>query len=206
MTRALAVIVALGALAGAFFFVEETKPAWYARMRYPLEYQHIVVGHAKNYDLDPALLAAVIYRESKFDANARSSSGAVGLMQLLPETAKGIAVHSANCPNVKNLLFNPDREIEVSWDGERKSSFQIDLQIRMEDRQGILAKILASVANLKTNVQRMESRTADGKATAELIVEISDLKHLEKVIRSISSVEGVIEVERKYNIRHAVAQ
>ena len=120
--------------------------------------------------------------------------------------AKGIAVHSANCPNVKNLLFNPDREIEVSWDGERKSSFQIDLQIRMEDRQGILAKILASVANLKTNVQRMESRTAEGKATAELIVEISDLKHLEKVIRSISSVEGVIEVERKYNIRHAVAQ
>ena len=71
------------------FFVEETKPAWYARMRYPLEYEHIVVGHAENYDLDPALLAAVIYRESKFDPKARSSSGAVGLMQLLPDTARG---------------------------------------------------------------------------------------------------------------------
>ncbi|HYM63824.1 MAG TPA: hypothetical protein VES61_04015, partial [Gaiellaceae bacterium] len=72
MTRVLAVIVALGVLVGGFFFVEETKPAWYARMRYPLEYQHIVVGHAKNYDLDPALVAAVIYRESKFDAKALS--------------------------------------------------------------------------------------------------------------------------------------
>ncbi|MEO8216572.1 MAG: bifunctional (p)ppGpp synthetase/guanosine-3',5'-bis(diphosphate) 3'-pyrophosphohydrolase [Acidobacteriota bacterium] len=119
---------------------------------------------------------------------------------------KGIAVHSANCPNVKNLLFNPDREIEVSWAGERKSSFQIDLQIRMEDRQGILARILASVANLKTNVHRFESRTAEGKATAELIVEIADLKHLEKVIRAISAIDGVVEVERKYNIRQALAQ
>ena len=51
-------------------------------------------GHAENYDLDPALLAAVIYRESKFDADARSSSGAIGLMQLLPDTAEGIALHT----------------------------------------------------------------------------------------------------------------
>ena len=70
------------------------QPAWYERLRYPLSYEHIVVGHAANYDLDPALVAAVIYRESKFDARARSSSGAMGLMQLLPDTAKGIAVHT----------------------------------------------------------------------------------------------------------------
>ena len=113
MTRALAVVVALGALAGGFFFVEETKPSWYARMRYPLEYEHIVVGHAKNYDLDPALLAAVIYRESKFDAKARSSSGAVGLMQLLPETAKGIAVHTGGHKFVVSDLEDP--EINVRY-------------------------------------------------------------------------------------------
>jgi len=113
MTRVLAVIVALGVLVGGFFFVEETKPAWYARMQYPLEYQHIVVGHAKNYDLDPALVAAVIYRESKFDAKAVSSSGAVGLMQLLPETAKGIAVHTGGHKFVVSDLENP--EINVRY-------------------------------------------------------------------------------------------
>ena len=51
-------------------------------------------GHAENYDLDPALLAAVIYTESRFDADARSSAGAIGLMQLLPETAEGIALRT----------------------------------------------------------------------------------------------------------------
>ena len=58
--------------------------------------EQIVRGHARNYRLDPALVAAVIYQESKFRADAKSSSGAIGLMQLLPGTAEGIAVHNGH--------------------------------------------------------------------------------------------------------------
>ena len=82
-------------------------------MRYPLEYEHIVRGHAQNYELDPALLAAVIYRESKFDADARSPSGAIGLMQLLPDTAKGIAVHTGGSRFRVGDLYDP--EINVRY-------------------------------------------------------------------------------------------
>ncbi len=94
MRRLLALLVVGAVLGGAFAYVYRTEPGWYVRIRYPLDYQAIVRGHARNYDLDPALLAAVIYQESKFRAHARSSSGAIGLMQLLPDTAKGIAVHT----------------------------------------------------------------------------------------------------------------
>jgi hypothetical protein len=55
-------LVLLVLAAGAFAYVERTTPDWYARMRYPLRYEHIVTGHARNYDLDAALIAAVIYR------------------------------------------------------------------------------------------------------------------------------------------------
>jgi len=79
------------ALAGFAVYVLETEPRWYERLRYPLRYEQIVVGHAENYELEPQLVAAVIYQESKFDARAVSASGAVGLMQLLPETGQGIA-------------------------------------------------------------------------------------------------------------------
>lgn len=91
MTRLLALLVAVGAIAGFGLYVLETEPVWFERLRYPLRYEQIVTGHAENYDLDPALLAAVIYQESKFDADAESRSGAIGLMQLLPDTAQGIA-------------------------------------------------------------------------------------------------------------------
>jgi soluble lytic murein transglycosylase len=112
--RALLGLVVLLALAGgAAAYVVETSPAWYERMRYPLEYDHIVRGHAENYDLDPALLAAVIYRESKFDSDARSSSGAIGLMQLLPDTAQGIAVHTGGSRFRVSDLYSP--EINVRY-------------------------------------------------------------------------------------------
>ncbi len=83
-------LLALG-LAGFGAYVFQTEPTWYERVRYPLRYEELVVGHAENYRLEPQLLAAMIYQESKFKADARSSSGAVGLMQLLPETGQGIA-------------------------------------------------------------------------------------------------------------------
>jgi soluble lytic murein transglycosylase len=94
VTKLLGLVVVVAVLAGAFLYVNEANPPRYERIRYPLKYTEIVRGHARNYDLDPAFLAAVIYAESKFDPDARSSSGAVGLMQLTPETAKGIAIRT----------------------------------------------------------------------------------------------------------------
>ena len=118
---------------------------------------------------------------------------------------KGVAIHSANCPNVRNLMFNPDREIEVEWADQGRSQFQVELEILMDDRQGALARVVSAIANLKTNIRQMETRTGDGKATTELVLEIADLKHLERVIRAIGEIDCVVDVQRKYNIRHATA-
>jgi GTP pyrophosphokinase len=118
---------------------------------------------------------------------------------------KGVAVHSASCPNVKNLMFNEDREIQVEWGDQSAANYQVELEIMIEDRTGMLARVVSSVANLKTNIRHIEARTADGRGTIEVLLEISDMKHLEKVIKSISNLEGVIHVNRKYNIRHATA-
>jgi soluble lytic murein transglycosylase len=109
----LAGVVLLATLAAGLAYVEQTQPSWYARLRYPLEYEHIVRGHAENYDLDAALLAAVIFRESKFDPEARSSEGAVGLMQLLPDTARGIALYTGGSRFEVDDLLDP--EINVRY-------------------------------------------------------------------------------------------
>jgi soluble lytic murein transglycosylase len=98
---------------GAFAYLQRTEPPWYARLWYPLRYASIVRGHADHYRLDPALLAAVIEQESKFKANARSSAGAIGLMQLQPATAKGIAIHTGGKNFVLSDLGNP--EINVRY-------------------------------------------------------------------------------------------
>ena len=110
----------LGAVAaaaiGAFTYLQRTEPAWWARIWYPLRYQAIVRGHAQHYRLNPALLAAVIEQESKFNASARSSTGAIGLMQLQPATAKGIAIHTGGNDFVLADLDNPEINVRYgSW-------------------------------------------------------------------------------------------
>jgi GTP diphosphokinase / guanosine-3',5'-bis(diphosphate) 3'-diphosphatase len=118
---------------------------------------------------------------------------------------KGVAVHSVSCPNVRNLMFNPDREIAVEWGEKEPAHYRIDLEVRIEDRTGMLARVVSQIANLKTNIRNIEARTADGRGAIDLTVEISDLRHLEKVIKGISNLDGVIEVQRKYNARQATA-
>jgi len=115
VTRGVAAIVVMlvGAVVALVYLQNPKAPDFVQRFRYPLKYRQIVRGHARNYDLDPALLAAVIYQESKFDPRAKSESGAIGLMQLLPSTAHGIALHTGGTGFHTEDLWNP--EINVRY-------------------------------------------------------------------------------------------
>jgi soluble lytic murein transglycosylase len=114
--RFVAVVALAVAAAAVGVWVVSAQPAWYLRIRYPLRYEAIVRGHSRNYRLDPALLAAVIYTESKFDADAKSSSGAIGLMQLLPGTAEGIAIHTGGTRFRVSDLYTPEINVRYgSW-------------------------------------------------------------------------------------------
>jgi len=107
------VAVVLAAIAAGVAWVHEDEPDWYLRARYPLEYEQLVRASAQRRDLDPALVAAVIYAESRFDPNVSSSAGAVGLMQILPETAEFIARKTGGSDFVRADLRDP--EINVRY-------------------------------------------------------------------------------------------
>jgi len=111
---------------------------------------------------------------------------------------KGVSVHSATCPNVVNLLYDPERRIDVEWDKtDAVARYTVKLTMEVEDRKGLLAAVSAKIADINTNIKNMEARTDVGaNARIDMTVEISDLKHLEKVIKSLRGVEGVLGVER----------
>jgi GTP pyrophosphokinase len=114
---------------------------------------------------------------------------------------KGVSVHSATCPNVVNLLYDPERRIEVEWDkapaGDGGARYTVKLTMEVADRKGLLAAVSAKIADINTNIKNMEAHTGDDKrARIDMTVEINDLKHLEKVIKAIKGVEGVLGVQR----------
>jgi GTP pyrophosphokinase len=110
---------------------------------------------------------------------------------------KGVSVHSATCSNVVNLLYDPERRIDVEWDkGADPAPYTVRLHIHVEDRKGILADVSSKIAGINTNIRNVEATVDDQVGRIDMTVEISDLKHLQKVIKSLRSVAGVVDVER----------
>jgi GTP pyrophosphokinase len=111
---------------------------------------------------------------------------------------KGISVHSESCTNVKNLMYDPERRIAVAWEKGVEDSFEVRIAVEVEDRPGLLAAITAIVAGTKTDIRNAEARTFDDRtASIELTLRIQDMKHLERVVKSIRGLSGVIDVERQ---------
>jgi guanosine-3',5'-bis(diphosphate) 3'-pyrophosphohydrolase len=112
---------------------------------------------------------------------------------------KGVSVHSALCSNVMNLLYDPERRIDVEWDTTADASrYIVRLTMQVEDRKGILADVSSRIAAINTNITNVEATGADSDhlGRINMAVEIKDVKHLEKVIKLLRGVEGVLDVER----------
>jgi len=111
---------------------------------------------------------------------------------------KGVSVHSATCTNVLNLLYAPERKIEVEWDaGGETNAYSVRLRIRVEDRKGILADVSSRIAAINTNIRNIEATTdSERRGFIRMTVEINDVKHLQTVIKSLKKIGGVLDVER----------
>ena len=170
MTRFAVILVLAAAAVGFGAWTYSSEPEWYAKVRYPLRYESIVRGHADNYGLEPSLVAAVIYQESKFRADARSPSGAVGLMQLLPATAMGIAQRTGGSRFEVDDLLDPEINVRYgSW-------YLRHLLDKYDDIDLALAAYNAG----QTNVDRWR-RENRGIAFAETRHYVASVRDLEEV-------------------------
>lgn len=110
---------------------------------------------------------------------------------------RGVSIHRRDCPNTRDLLNEPERLIEVEWNIQSQASYNADLQIRANDRQGLLAEVTSIINENKINIVSFYSRTSKDKvANINFILEINDIEQLNKLIRKFRRVEGVIDVFR----------
>jgi GTP diphosphokinase / guanosine-3',5'-bis(diphosphate) 3'-diphosphatase len=120
---------------------------------------------------------------------------------------RGVSVHSVDCPNVKNLLYNPEREVEVEWARQKDDVYQVSLLIETEDQPGMLARLTDVIAKADSNIAQIKAETREpGPAKIGVICELRDRKHLDKLMRAVRSVSGVISVERRRDGSDALAE
>ena len=111
---------------------------------------------------------------------------------------KGVAVHTKRCKNVQQLMVNPERIVEVEWAGKSdNAAYAVKLLAITENRTGMIAGITGAISDMKTGIRDARASVAsDERGRIEVTVEVFDVKHLDKVITSIKSVPGVLDVER----------
>ena len=116
---------------------------------------------------------------------------------------KGVAVHAAGCPNVTNLMYEADRRIAVEWSkpammsrGNGKNTYPVKLTVFCDDRSGMLKQLTAVISDDDANIRNIEAKTADSQATIDIVIDIEDVKHLERVISGMRKIPGIHDVQR----------
>ncbi len=113
---------------------------------------------------------------------------------------RGVAVHASECPNVKNLLYHPEREIEVEWSRQKESggTYRVPITIRGGDSPGLLARLTESISKQQANILSLDANTEEtGRASVDVIVELRNRKQLDKLCETLRGLSGISSVERR---------
>ena len=110
---------------------------------------------------------------------------------------RGLTIHSVDCPNLEALDYDRARLVEVEWDTAAPSLHAVKIAVIAEDRTGVLANVSSAIAECKANISRAEIITReDRKAELDFIVEVADTAHLNRVLKTIERIDGVITTRR----------
>lgn len=109
---------------------------------------------------------------------------------------RGVSIHRYDCPNALQMLADDDRKIEVEWDVDKHQSFIVRLDVLVEDRKNILHEITQAVTDTDTNVRGAEIKAGQTAAYGSFLIEVKNLRHLNRAIKRIKKVKGVLGVER----------
>ncbi len=110
---------------------------------------------------------------------------------------RGVSVHTADCTNVGELTFDKDRLVDVSWGDLQATAHSVKIMVQTQDKQGVLASISSSISAAEANITHAEvSTNEDRRAILNFTIDIKDVEHLNRIIKNIESIGGVIEVRR----------
>ena len=110
---------------------------------------------------------------------------------------RGLTIHAVGCPNLDALDYDRDRLVDVEWDFTTPSTHPVKVSIVAVDKPGVLANVSSSISGAEANITRAEIATSENrKAILDFVVEVQDTAHLERVLKAIERVEGVITVRR----------
>ncbi|MFN8667175.1 MAG: bifunctional (p)ppGpp synthetase/guanosine-3',5'-bis(diphosphate) 3'-pyrophosphohydrolase [Gemmatimonadaceae bacterium] len=114
---------------------------------------------------------------------------------------RGVSIHRADCPNLLQLIHEPERRLEIDWQEQPGERFLVRLAIEGLDRRSLYADIAGAVSTTGTDIRTLELKSVDGRVTGAAVVEVENLSHLQKILKAVRRVKGVTDVARREHIQ-----
>jgi GTP diphosphokinase / guanosine-3',5'-bis(diphosphate) 3'-diphosphatase len=113
----------------------------------------------------------------------------------------GVSVHRSDCINVNDLqIHQGDRLVGVKWNLSAKSTFLVNIQVEALDRARLLSDVTKALSDQHVNILSASVLTnKDQTAISKFTFEMADASHLDSVLNSVRSIEGVYDVNRVFN-------
>jgi len=110
---------------------------------------------------------------------------------------RGVSIHREDCVNIVDNAEIMDRFIEVEWDIDKDIGFQVEIQVKATDRKGLLSELTIVLAEAKIPINALNARvTKERTALFNLVLEISDIEHLDKLMKKLKNLKGVVDIFR----------
>lgn len=110
---------------------------------------------------------------------------------------RGVSIHRKDCLNLANTEDAKERWVEVEWDVEKPTEFQVEVQIKAVDRKGLLSDVTTVLSEMKISITSLNARTVkDETAILNLVLEVNDTKHLEKLMQKLKNLKSIINISR----------
>ena len=110
---------------------------------------------------------------------------------------RGVSVHRATCPNVKELKSHPERMIDVAWDTSGATEFRVEIVVEATDRMGLLKDVTTAIGDAGGNILSAATQTSSqGVARLRFLVAISDASLLDALLATVSRVASVYDARR----------
>ena len=120
-------------------------------------------------------------------------------IQGIATSGRGIVIHRPECPNISEFRNRPERLIDVQWEPDADSLFQVMIHIDTINRRGVLATLASTLSDANCNIDHVDMDDRDGNTSSlEFLISIKNIEHLEKVLKKIRTMDVVLSADRKY--------
>ena len=112
---------------------------------------------------------------------------------------RGVSVHRTDCVNVKELIEDDARIIDVHWYNQNKqTAYTVNIEVYANDRDNLLADTIKELSTLKTKIMGVNARATKEKIVIiDLSIEVENIEELNKVLKGLRKIDSVYEVRRK---------